>query len=843
VLKFSRLKAALILGVCLIGMLLSIPSFLKPGTLPAWVPQPRINLGLDLQGGSYLLLDVDMNAVIKERLANLRSEVLRSLRGAGVRPTEVAVRDQGVVVEFASASEAASGREALKDIVGALIEGRLAGRVYNETLEGTRLTITFTPQALADLATKTAEQSISIVRRRIDETGVNEPVVARQGQGRILVELPGVSDPDRIKRLLGSTAKMTFRLVAPPGTPADAETELLPLADKERGAVTARIPVRRHIEVDGANLTQANAVHDPRGGGWVVEFALDSIGTKRFADVSTKHVGEPFAIVLDGKVISAPVIREPILGGRGQISGNFTVQEAHDLAVLLRAGALPAPLHVAEERTVGPSLGADAIRAGVYSIAAGFCLVVTYILLFYGRFGLYACIALVANLALTLSGLALMSATLTLTGIAGLLLALGMAVDANILVNERIREEVKRGKGVITPIETGFRRAYATILDANVTTLIKMLILFGIGVGAIRGFAITISLGILISMFTSLVLVRLLISLWIERSRPKTLSVGTRFRLLPEGTGFHFMRARYSGLALSALISAASLALAYSPGLKMGVDFAGGIVIEARTQGLADHAALRTALGSMGLGPVQVQQFGGPSDVLLRFEQPSSGERGQQDAVNKVRVEVEKVAPGTEIRRVEVVGPALGSELLQDGLLALAVASFAMLGYIAWRFEWPFAVGAVVTMLLDLTKTVGFLALTGFEFNLAAIAAILTIMGFSINDKVVVYDRVRENLSKFRRMPLSELIDRSINETLSRTVGTSLALLLAIAPLALFGGPALREFALTLLFGLLLATSSSIFIAAPILLNLGERRLRIGASPAAGTPIASTRQG
>jgi SecD/SecF fusion protein len=551
----------------------------------------------------------------------------------------------------------------------------------------------------------------------------------------------------------------------------------------------------------------------------------------------------PRHIVMDGKVISAPVIREPIIGGRGQISGYFTIYEANDLAVLLRAGALPAPLTVVAERSVGPSLGADAIRAGLLSIAAGLSLVVGYITATYGRFGVYAAIALFANLGLTLAGLSLLGATLTLPGIAGLLLALGMAVDANILVNERTREELRKGRGVITSMEAGFRRAYTAIIDANATTLIKMMILFVVGTGAIRGFSITISLGILVSMFTAIVLVRLLTSLWLKRARPKSVKIGTRLRLLPEGTAIPFMRARYSGLIVSAMISLASLALAWHPGLTMGVDFAGGVVIEARTSGPADLGVLRLKLSGIGLGPVQVQQFGSPDDVLLRFEHPHGTPAAQQAAIKTARDAVQSMAPETEIRRIEVVGPSVGTELLHNGLWGLGFAAIAVFLYIALRFEWPFAVGAVTTMFLDLTKTVGFMALTGFEFNLAAIAAILTIMGFSINDKVVVYDRVRENLSRFRGKPLSEIIDRSINETLSRTIGTSVALFLAIAPLALLGGPALRQFAVLLLFGLVLATSSSIFIAAPILLNIGEHRLGTRPTSVSGDRLGAARAG
>jgi SecD/SecF fusion protein len=830
-LHFSRLKGALIVAACLLGALLAAPSLLAPGTLPSWLPQSRINLGLDLQGGSYLLLEVDMQTVLKERLASLRSEVRQALSKAQVPHAGLGVLSRGVTVQLGSEQQVPAARKALADILRTRSDGSANVPLLEERVEGTRLILTLSSAAVFDMASKAVDQSVSIVRRRIDETGVNEPVVARHGRDRILVELPGISDPDRIKRLLGSTAKLTFRMVARDVTQEDADTELLPYA--ENGRRSGKIAVLRRVEVDGTNLTRASAGQDSRTGEWAVHFGLDRVGSKRFAEISSRHVGEPFAIVLDGKVISAPVIREPIIGGQGQITGNFTVEEANDLAVLLRAGALPAPLTVVEERSVGPSLGLDSINAGLLSIAAGFVFLVGFIVATYGPFGVFAAVALIANLALTLAGLSVLGATLTLPGIAGILLALGMAVDANILINERAREEARKTNGVVSALETGFRRAYRTIVDANVTTLIKMLILFAIGTGAIRGFAITISMGILISMFTAIVLVRLLIAYWLQYARPKTLQIGTRWHVLPEGTTFPFMRARYSGLIASAFISTAAIGLAsFYPGLRMGVEFAGGIAIEARAPSAIDHAALRSGLAGLGLGPVQVQEFGSANDVVLRFEHPPGEKGGEQTAISKARDGVQQLLPGGEIRRVEVVGPTIGSELLRDGLWALAWAALVMFAYIAFRFEWPFAVGAIVTMFLDLTKTVGFFAITGFEFNLTSIAAILTIMGFSINDKIVVYDRVRENLTRYKRMPLAELIDLSINETLTRTVGTSVALFLAIAPLAMFGGPALREFAIVLLFGLVLATSSSIFIAAPILLNLGEKSLRVRAAPA-----------
>jgi SecD/SecF fusion protein len=831
-LHFSRLKAGVILCICLIGILLSIPSFTPAGRLPAWYPKSHVNLGLDLQGGSYLLLELDRAALINGRLESFREQGAVALKKAGI-VASTKVTGGRVLINLARPD---TGARALADTVaefGTDSAGRPALQLA--TVSG-GLAVSYTDTGQATLLSKAVEQSIAIVRRRIDETGTSESVVAKRGEARILVELPGVTNPGRLRTLLGSTAKMTFHLVANGAEAAGASVRRLPMMDNA-GAI---VPVLDHVDVDGANLVDATPRPDQQTGGWAVDFALDAVGARQFARISTSHVGERFAIVLDDKVITAPVIRDPIIGGRGQISGGFDAEGAKDLAVLLRAGALPAPLAVIEERSVGASLGADAVHAGIVSIIAGLSLVICFVVALYGRFGVYAAVALIANLALTIAGLALMNATLTLPGIAGLLLALGMAVDANILVNERTREELAKGKSARASIEGGFRRAYTTVLDANLTTLLKMLVLLGLGAGAIRGFAITISLGILVSMFTALVLVRYLTARYLDRVRPKLLTMGTRFHFLPDKTRFAFMRARHAGLIASAVISLASIALAISPGLKMGIDFSGGVAVEARVPGQADLARLRSRADGLGLGPVQVQSFGGPNDVLLRLGSQEGGPKAQAAAVAKIEHMLGQVAPGAEVRKVDVVGATIGNELFSSAIWGLGIAAIAMFAYIAFRFEWPFALGAVATMFLDLTKTIGFFALTGFEFNMTSIAAILTIMGFSINDKVVVYDRVRENMRVMRHRPLREIIDLSINETLSRTIGTSLALFLATAPLAVFGGPALQQFAMTLLFGLFLATSSSIFIAAPLLLALSERRDKWSKRPNTSTMSAST---
>ncbi|MGC2855547.1 protein translocase subunit SecD [Novispirillum sp. DQ9] len=818
-LYFSRIKTTLIWVVCLLGLWLSLPNFIKPGTLPEWLPQPRFTLGLDLQGGAHLLLQVDTDVLLNDRLKAVEESVRTQLREARLRYTGLQARDGAVRFTLADATQA----DAVRTLLAPVLKGTSGLSDFDVAVDGAAFSLTLREAAVAEMRSNAVAQSIEIVRRRIDETGVNEPLIARQGEERIVVQLPGLDDPGRIKRLIGQTAKMTFHMVEPDTQPRPG-VRVLPLADGNGGG--ASIAVREKVELDGGRLTSAHAGSDSRTGAWVVNFAFDSLGTRRFAEISTANVGKPFAIVLDGKVISAPVIREPITGGQGQISGSFTAQSASDLAVLLRAGALPAPLTVVEERTVGPDLGADAIQAGLVACVVGFVLVVGYMTVTYGLFGVFANVALTFNLLLTLAALSLLGATLTLPGIAGILLTLGMSVDANILINERIREEVRRGAKPAAAIEAGFRRAFATITDSNLTTLIKMVLLYIVGTGTVKGFAVTISLGILTSMFTATVVCRWLVVAWLRRKRPKALPPDTRLRLLPGVTGFSFMKARHWGIGMSVALSLASVGLFFAPGLNYGVDFAGGTVIEARTAQAPDFDALRAALAPLDLGQVTLQQFGGDTDVMIRLERQPGDDGAQQVAVKAVQDTLAKEFPGTTIRKVDSVGASVSGELFESGMMALGLAVVAMLVYITFRFEWQFGVGAVVTMLLDVTKTIGFFAITGLQFDLTALAAILTIMGYSINDKVVVYDRIRENLRLYKAMPLRELIDRSINETMSRTIGTTAALFLATLPLALFAGEGLREFGWILLFGAVLATSSSIFIAAPILLYLGEGRLR-----------------
>ncbi len=516
---FSRARTMLILGICVLGFLLCIPNFVPAPV--SWLPWRHVNLGLDLRGGSYLLLQVDMNAVEHERLDSLTDSVRSALlkarvgyQGLSAQPAQHRVffhlRDPGQ-----HDAALAALRTVSQDVVN---------EYTIDDLGGGNLALTLLPAAMATRASAAVEQSIEIVRRRIDETGVADPQISRQGSDRIVVELPGIADPERIKQLLGKTAKMTFHLLDEnwiPGNPAGPDTEILPMQDNPKQLLA----IRKHVDVDGADLTNAQAGTNPNTGEWSVNFAFDSEGARRFGDVTRANVGHRFAIVLDNQIISAPVIQTPITGGRGEITGHFDALSATNLALLLRAGALPAPLQVVEERTVGPELGADSVRAGALSLAVGFLLVIGFMGTFYGLFGWYANIALVVNLVLMIAILSLLQAALTLPGMAGLLLTLGMAVDANILINERIREESRNGRSPLNAMETGFRRAFSTILDSNVTAFLAHVMLFVFGSGPVKGFALTITIGIVTTLFTATVLARLMMVRWYAARRPALLPV------------------------------------------------------------------------------------------------------------------------------------------------------------------------------------------------------------------------------------------------------------------------------------------------------------------------------
>lgn len=503
-------KTVLVVGLCFLGFLFVTPNFLTRSqlqSLPSWFPQNQIVLGLDLQGGAHLLLEVDFPAALEEQMETLAETVRVVLRKERIGYTGLSAKKTFVTFTLRNPLDA---EKAIP-----LLRATNRDVDFLTTSEG-QVTLTLSPEAIAERKKSTLAQSIEIVRRRVDEMGTAEPFIQQQGEDRILVQLPGLQDPSRIKNLLGKTAKLQFRfvdtsLVADPNRPVPGHDILT--EDHEGRPV--HYAVNKRLIVSGENLVDAQPSFDQYNRP-LVAFKFDSLGARKFGDATRHNVGKIFAIILDDKVISAPRIQEPILGGAGQITGNFTVQEAQDLALLMRAGALPAPLNVIEERTVGPGLGADSIAAGEYATLIAIGLVMAFMFLAYSFFGAIANIAVVFNLILLFAALSVTQATLTLPGIAGIALTVGMAVDANVLINERIKEELRLGRKMISAIDAGYNRAMTTIIDSNLTTLIGVALLYQFGTGPTRGFAVTTSLGIIISMFTAIALTKQIVAWWLR---------------------------------------------------------------------------------------------------------------------------------------------------------------------------------------------------------------------------------------------------------------------------------------------------------------------------------------
>lgn len=529
-LRFAVWKVAAIVAMTVLALLVVVPSMLSQGTrealrahLPQSFPLKTIVLGLDLQGGSHVLLEVDAASVLRTQVENLRDDVRRILREERVPITGgIGMQQRGVQFRLTNAADAdkVTGRiRSSGQVTGNTLSGGGGGAGVNVTVGSDGLVqAAITDVGVTDKVRRAVDQSIEVLRRRIDALGTTEPNIQRQGNDRILVQVPGLQDPERLKEILGTTAKLEFRLAAEPGAnPADIEV----LPQTEGGT----IPVEKQIMVQGEDLTDAQPGFDQRSGEPVVNFRFNIRGGQKFGDVTAKNVGRPFAIVLDNKVISAPRILSPITGGSGQISGRFTVEQANSLSILLRAGALPAKLTIVEERTVGPGLGQDSIDSGKKAAYVGAALVVAYMLVTYGIFGVFANIALAVHVAFIFAALVLLGATLTLPGIAGIVLTIGMAVDSNVLIYERIREEAHMGRSIISALDAGFKRAFATIVDSNVTMFVAAAILYFLGSGPVRGFAVSLALGILTTIVTAVTMTRMMIAVWYRYARPKTLPI------------------------------------------------------------------------------------------------------------------------------------------------------------------------------------------------------------------------------------------------------------------------------------------------------------------------------
>jgi preprotein translocase subunit SecD len=529
---FTRPKIALILLICLAGFLVALPNFFSKETVQSWpsfMPKQQLRLGLDLQGGAHLLLAMDQDEIKRDWINNLRDEARKVLRDSKIGFTGIGTHGlTELVVKLAKPDEEDAAIKALHKVRQPIGNALLGSGAYDVDVsagsDAGTVIIKESEPGLRQRISNAASASIETINRRVNNLGTSESTIVRQGADRILIQFPGLKDTKELKKLIGETAKLTFHEVHPSISAEDAKMTTIPRGYKiyqsDKGEGETEYLLREQPVVQGSDLADAQPGFDSRTGEPVINFRFNQIGARKFAEFTKDHVGRPFAIVLDDKVLSAPVIREPILGGSGQISGNFTVESTNRLAVQLRSGSLPTKLTIVEERTVGPSLGADSIAAGKLAGIIGGVSVICLTVLAYGTFGIFACVGLVVHLMLTLALMTLIGSTLTLPGIAGLVLGVAMAVDANVLIYERIREELRVGKTPVSAIDAGFQRAFVTIADSQLTTLACAIIMFWLGAGPIRGFAVTLTIGILTSIFASVTVVRLLISYWLK-AQPK----------------------------------------------------------------------------------------------------------------------------------------------------------------------------------------------------------------------------------------------------------------------------------------------------------------------------------
>ncbi|MDP3792080.1 MAG: protein translocase subunit SecD [Candidatus Omnitrophota bacterium] len=661
------------------------------------------------------------------------------------------------------------------------------------------------------------ERVIEIIRNRVDQFGVGEMSIQRQGKENIIVQLPGITDRDRALEIIGKTAHLEFKLVSDNAEDIKkainnepVEGYELKYQERESGGREPLL-IATEASLAGDCIVNAKTDFSSRGFGEpYVSLALNPKGSELFYAITQANVGKRLAIVLDGKVQSAPVIREPIPSGQAQISGNFTVEEANDLSIVLRAGALPAPVLVEEERTVGPLLGADSIRSGLNAAIVGTLLVVGFMILYYRLAGLVANFALVLNVLLILAALSLFKGTLTLPGIAGLILTIGMAVDANVLIYERIREELALGKSLRAAIAAGYHRALSAIVDSNITTIVAAALIFQFGTGPIRGFAVTLTIGLLANLFTAVACTRVVMELMCDQFGLSKLNF---MHIFKKTTNFDFIGKRKICYIISTIVIIAGIAIFAIRGDKnYGVDFSGGTLQQFVFNEPVKLDKVRTILKDIGYGSAAIQQYGDPKELIVRT---------QDDITTKLTGEFRKNMAENpfQILRVETVGPAVGKDLRKNALTSLALGLIGIMLYVMIRFDLKYGLAGIIALLHDVVVAAGALALMQRQFDLTIVAALLTIAGYSINDTVVIYDRIRENLRTVRKGSFSDVVNLSVNQMLGRTILTTGVTMLAVIALLVLGGEVLSNFSLCIFVGFLTGVYSTVYIASPMVIS------------------------
>lgn len=824
--------------------------------LPPWwtrlAPGEGLHLGLDLQGGISLILKVDLATAIRNQLNLSFRDLEESLRGKDVLITDVQQPEEDrLAFVLEGKDQVTAFRESLREDAPAL-------KLVSETprQDGIRFELALQDKEVQSIDQNAISESLEIIRNRIDQFGVSEPVIVRQGKDEIVVQLPGVKDPQRALDLIGKTAQLEFKLVDPEAKPdleewihqavlsgalkkgyahrelnealadripPDTEIYIQKHLDPETGRVTRRpILLFRKTLMAGDAIKTAKVQFGGRLGEPYVTVQLNARGRRIFDQITGENVGRQLAIILDDVVQSAPVIQERISGGSAQITGAFTMEEAHDLAIVLRAGALPAPVSVVQNVTVGPSLGQDSIHKGVLSGLLGTALVVLFMIYYYRFSGLIADFALVLNVLFLMAALTLFQATLTLPGIAGIILSIGMAVDSNVLIFERMREEFGRGKPLRSGIEGGYDKALWTIIDSHVTTLITALALFLFGSGPIKGFAVTLSIGVVFNLFTAL---------FCTRAVYDYLSLGRRLRM-PHFVEFlkqpsiDFIGLRKFAFALSAVLVSVGLIafVQISRGRgNLGVDFSGGTMAQFKSEQPFQLDQVRSALVREGFGDVELQRVSGENRLIVRIKKSDQAVGRQAGAIEQA---LQKDFPesGFVMESQAAIGASVSAALKRAALTAILISLVGMVVYLAWRFEFRFGVAATVATFHDVLAVLGIFFLMHKEVTLLTVTALLTLAGYSLTDTVVVFDRIRENMRRSGKKDFGNVINLSINEVLSRTVITSLTVFLVLLALFFFGGLVLHDFALALLIGVVVGSYSSVFVASPIVYAWPGRR-------------------
>jgi len=849
-----KLKLAFLISVILFAVMTVVPSFYSdtPNWWKNYMAPEGLRLGLDLQGGMHLVLKVNLQKAEENTLEFAAADLKDALAEESISAVRTSSASKDVIIFTLPNTSTVDKVQSLISEDFPDINARI------ETKDGSfpRIFLNLTQEKVDYIKTNAVEQSLEILRNRIDQFGVAEPVILRQGADEIVIQLPGVKDPKRALKLLGDTAQLEFKVVADAtglnltGLIATAKSnkqwEDGESMTKLNRALAGQLPdnTALYFEKEINNQTQqetlipilletkvlmtGDMVKDAQvriGGNFnepYVSLDMTSRGGKVFAHITEKNVGRRMAIVLDEVVRSAPVIRERILGGSAQISGTFSHEEAADLAIVLRVGALPAPVDIIQNLTVGASLGQDSINKGLSSGVFGALIVLGFMIIYYRLSGVVANTALILNILLLFSGLAILNATLTLPGIAGIILSIGMAVDANVLIFERMREEFSIGKSVRSSVEGGFGKAFLTIVDSQVTTLITALALFMFGTGPIKGFAITLSLGIIFNLFAALFFSRLMFDCLNSGKPMKKLN----FMQIVKKPNLDYLKIKNITYGLSAVLVGIGLIafIQITRGeANLGVDFSGGSLLQYQAKEQFTMAEVRDAFHSQGMTEVNLQEVENEQRLIVKIKKSEKVVAGLGDKVESILAS-QMPEKGFILESQSEIGSSVSSDMRNKAIQAIIISLAGVIIYLAFRFDIKFGLAAAAATFHDVLVVLGICYLLDIEITLLIVTALLTLAGYSLNDSVVVFDRIRENLNKPDNTSLASAINNSINQVLSRTVVTSFTTAIVLSCLFFLGGAVIHDFAFTLLAGVVVGTYSSIFIASP-LLTFGNKKV------------------